>query len=736
MHFSNEPVLRVLFSIPLDNLKHQLLPYLLAGAAWSGTLTLHSQVPTKCLEIERVLVDACNSACSGAQEGENEMFRFIVGPLPIALADLEASWATPNTFLGWVQNATSASVTAQLNATITNCGWLVEPPGGILPAGRRVLGITSTNLCIAGNSFAGLNDTLFVIYQAPGNTFGHFKNHNNGSGITAAPTGPTSYRTFQLSMVSEQCTDSVTYNLSLMVNQYGTYGGSYTDNDGSSLEVSWPGAPTVTYVNDGCQAPITPFWVQITTEPEELPCGGTTGLTGIASGNIATVFWTGGTGNFTSPNAYSTNYTLGASETNGTTLSFCAVNACGDTTCTTIDLQVEANTPLTITADGPTTICEGTSVVLTANGGNAYAWNTGATTTSISVDTAGTYSVESTNACGTVSADVTVGITAATVASITGPTEACAGAPLELIASGVGSYFWNTSATTDTVSVEGPGTYFVVVSGACGVDTASITIAEAVTVIPGFSAPIRTGCEPFCIQLTATSDPTFTYTWNFNDGGTASGPVAEHCFAVGIHDVTLTAIPVEGDPRCPGTVTMPEYIEAWATPIADFSSSPAVVTLDAPTVQFTDHSTHASQLQWQLGTPEPFTSDASSFTYTFSDVDCYSIVLIASNANDCVDESEQVVCVEDAFLLWAPNSFTPNNDGINDGFQVITSVRNPEDFQLTIYDRWGRTLATLTDKATAWTGEQVPDGVYTWTVSVRDSHGKIQQRQGHVTLLR
>jgi hypothetical protein len=45
-------------------------------------------------------------------------------------------------------------------------------------------------------------------------------------------------------------------------------------------------------------------------------------------------------------------------------------------------------------------------------------------------------------------------------------------------------------------------------------------------------------------------------------------------------------------------------------------------------------------------------------------------------------------------------------------------------------------LATLTDKATAWTGEQVPDGVYTWTVSVRDSHGKIQQRQGHVTLLR
>ncbi|MBK6549635.1 MAG: hypothetical protein IPG11_04385 [Flavobacteriales bacterium] len=89
----------------------------------------------------------------------------------------------------------------------------------------------------------------------------------------------------------------------------------------------------------------------------------------------------------------------------------------------------------------------------------------------------------------------------------------------------------------------------------------------------------------------------------------------------------MTAIPVEGDARCPGTVTMPEYIEAWAS-IADFVVRPAVVTLDAPTVQFTDRSTHASQLQWQLGTPEPFTSDAS-VSYTFSDVDCYSIVLIA-----------------------------------------------------------------------------------------------------------
>ena len=121
-----------------------------------------------------MLVDACNNGCAGAQEGENEMFRFITGPSSIALTDLEAQWATTNPFLGWVQNATTASLTAQLNATIGNCGLLIEPTNGIIPAGKRVLGITSTAMCVAGNSFAALSDTLYVIYQDQGNTFGHF----------------------------------------------------------------------------------------------------------------------------------------------------------------------------------------------------------------------------------------------------------------------------------------------------------------------------------------------------------------------------------------------------------------------------------------------------------------------------------------------------------------------------------------------------------------------------------
>ena len=97
-----------------------------------------AQIPTKCLEIESILVDACNpsSLCPGSSEGQNEMVRFRVGPADIALGDLEADWPN-NNWRGLVQNGTTASITSQLNATIASCGRLIEPPLGIIPAGRE-----------------------------------------------------------------------------------------------------------------------------------------------------------------------------------------------------------------------------------------------------------------------------------------------------------------------------------------------------------------------------------------------------------------------------------------------------------------------------------------------------------------------------------------------------------------------------------------------------------------------
>lgn len=706
----------------------------LVALLWAGVG--NAQIPTKCLELESVLVDACQSACAGAQEGENEMFRFITGPDPIALSDIEVQWATPNAFLGWVQNATTASLTGQLNATITNCGWLIEPPGGIIPAGKRVLGITSTDMCVAGNSFADLSDTLYVIFQEAGNTFGHFKNTNNGSGVSNTPSGTQSFRTFILYVVSIQCSDSVTYNLPQLVNQLGTYGGSSPQNDGSGLAISWPGTPVLDYFNNGCQAPVTQFSATITSDVEPMPCGASALLNAVTVGNVTSSYWSGGSGTFSNTSGTTTTYTLGPTETTSTLLYFCAVSACGDTVCDQIQLWVQGTPNVVITPDGPTSICSGSTVDLVASGASAYTWNTGAQTAVITVDTAGEYIVTASSSCGEVSDTIAVSITDTPIASVEGPATACPAQVVHLIASGGSSYSWSTGGTTAELDVTGPGTWTVTVSDVCGSDNATITVLPGELVQPTFTAADTEGCAPQCATFQAQDLGDVDYAWNFSDGGLATGASASHCFSVGYHDVTLTVSPLGNDTRCPATVVQAGLIHAWPLPEARFSIEPRAVTIEDPMVLFNNGSSGASIWLWHFDAFDDSTSTERSPVMRYDAVDCYNITLEATSDLGCTDSATTVLCVEEPFAVYIPNAFTPNNDGINDSFRATPTTRDPKVFQLDLYDRWGTVIFSGSSPQSAWSGDGFPDGIYVWKLRMQDADGKLHERVGHVALIR
>ncbi|MFN9325741.1 MAG: hypothetical protein ACK6A5_10180, partial [Flavobacteriales bacterium] len=180
-----------------------------------------------------------------------------------AITDIEADWPN-NSWRGLEQNALTAQVTAELNATIESCGWLLEPPQGIIPPGSPVLMVTSSAMCTAANSFASLGDTLYIVFQAAGNTAGHFVNHNNStSAPDPSPNGPQSLRTLILTYLPTACSDTVTYDRPQLINVLGTYGGNSALNDGATAEFTWPGVPSVSYINNGCQAPVIPVSVDI-----------------------------------------------------------------------------------------------------------------------------------------------------------------------------------------------------------------------------------------------------------------------------------------------------------------------------------------------------------------------------------------------------------------------------------------------------------------------------------------
>lgn len=82
-----------------------------------------------------------------------------------------------------------------------------------------------------------------------------------------------------------------------------------------------------------------------------------------------------------------------------------------------------------------------------------------------------------------------------------------------------------------------------------------------------------------------------------------------------------------------------------------------------------------------------------------------------------------------------PNIFTPNSDGINDGFRILTyGICDIESIQ--IYNRWGQVIFYNINEFTTWdghnmNGEMVPEGTYYYIAKVNDVN-----YSGHFMLLR
>lgn len=139
-------------------------------------------------------------------------------------------------------------------------------------------------------------------------------------------------------------------------------------------------------------------------------------------------------------------------------------NGCTSTCSTTI-----SNSSPVCNITGSNNICQGSSTTLCTNNvtGNTYYWNTGATSSCITVSQAGTYIVTVTNngCSSTCSKTVSAG-GVAPICNITGNSVICQGASTTLCGpSGSGySYLWNNNTASRCITVNNAGTYTLTIT--------------------------------------------------------------------------------------------------------------------------------------------------------------------------------------------------------------------------------------------------------------------------------
>lgn len=110
---------------------------------------------------------------------------------------------------------------------------------------------------------------------------------------------------------------------------------------------------------------------------------------------------------------------------------------------------------------------------------------------------------------------------------------------------------------------------------------------------------------------------------------------------------------------------------------------------------------------------------------------------LTAEENGCTDYDYVTIFVEQDLII--PTTFSPNNDGINDIFEIVGIENYPNNY-IRIYDRWGQEVFQKTgySLSKAWKGEsdgkEVATGVYFYTIELRDD--KDQLRKGTITIIR
>lgn len=142
---------------------------------------------------------------------------------------------------------------------------------------------------------------------------------------------------------------------------------------------------------------------------------------------------------------------------------------------------------------------------------------------------------------------------------------------------------------------------------------------------------------------------------------------------------------------------------------------------------------------WTFGDGNTSTQVSPVHQYSLPGVYDVSYWLIDENGCERYYAWNQYITVTEQVYVWAPNAFTPNGDGTNDTYSVTTRLIT--DFNITIYDRWGKLLYESDNMGFAWSGtgvdgQPLPEGVYPFVINAIDFLGRPVKTSGTITLYR
>ena len=131
-------------------------------------------------------------------------------------------------------------------------------------------------------------------------------------------------------------------------------------------------------------------------------------------------------------------------------------------------------------------------------------------------------------------------------------------------------------------------------------------------------------------------------------------------------------------------------------------------------------------------------SDEVNPIHEYDGLGDYYAQLTVTTPLGCRDSAYTLV--EGPVIVYIPNAFTPNNDGINDAFQVVIS--DVVYYEINIFNRWGEEVFYSNDPDEAWIGNvkggdyYAQPGLYNYRLRWKGSRTDAEELSGTIELMR